>query len=117
MSAIGGIFHRDGRPCAPPSLDAWAARLRHRAADGTATWSEGPAGLVHGRSITTPESAHERQPFADGAALLAITFDGRLDNRLDLLRELEIDRARCDAIGDAELVLRLYRARGTDCVE
>ena len=60
MSAIGGIFHRDGRPCDPASLAALAARLRHRAPDGTATWSDGPAGLSHGRLITTPNRPMKR---------------------------------------------------------
>ena len=116
MSAIGGIVHRDGRPCDPDALAALAARLRHRAPDGTSTWSDGPAGLTHGRLITTPESAHEEQPVADAAARVAITFDGRLDNRTELLRSLGIDSVDHDAIGDAALVLRLYRALGTDCV-
>ena len=116
MSAIGGVFHLDGRRCEPSTLDALVVLLRHRARDGTRTWSDGPAGLVHGRFITTPESAHEHQPVVDAAARVAITFDGRLDNRTELLRQLGIDGADHSAIGDAELVLRLYRALGVDCV-
>jgi len=116
MSAIGGIFHLDGRSCEPSSLDALAALLAHRAPDGTTTWSDGPVGLVHGQFMTTPESAHEHQPVVDAPAHVAITFDGRLDNRTELLRELGIDDVDHSSIGDAELTLRLYRALGVDCV-
>ena len=116
MSAIAGVFHLDGRPCEPSSLDALATLLRHRAQDGTTTWSDGPAGLVHGRFITTPESADEHQPVVDAGSRAAITFDGRLDNRTELLRQLGVDAVDHSGIGDAELVLRLYRALGVECV-
>jgi asparagine synthase (glutamine-hydrolysing) len=116
MSAIGGILQRDGLPCDQGLLAALAARLRHRAPDGERVWSAGPVGLTHGRLITTPESAHEQQPIADEATRVAITFDGRLDNRTELLDLLGIDRVDHAAIGDAELVLRLYRALGVSCV-
>ncbi|MFI5246444.1 MAG: asparagine synthase-related protein, partial [Gemmatimonadales bacterium] len=63
---------------------------------------------------TTPESARERQPLVDVSAHLAITFDGRLDNRAELLPL--IDGPVSATIGDAELTLRLYRACGVECV-
>jgi asparagine synthase (glutamine-hydrolysing) len=116
VSAIGGVFHFNGQPCESSTLDALAALLQHRASDGMTTWQEGPAGLVHGRSITTPESAREHQPLVDAAGRVAVTFDGRLDNRTELLRHLGIDAGDQAAIGDAELVLRLYRALGLECV-
>ena len=36
--------------------------------------------------------------------------------RFELLRQLGVDEVDGAAIGDAELVLRLYRAHGVDCV-
>ena len=117
MSAIGGMLQRDGRPCDQAALAALAARLRHRAPDGERIWSAGAAGLTHGLLITTPESAHEQQPITDAAARVAITFDGRLDNRTELLDLLGIDRVDHASIGDAALVLRLYRALSVGCVE
>jgi asparagine synthase (glutamine-hydrolysing) len=117
MSAIGGILQRDGRPCDRDLLAALATRLRHRAHDGEGIWSEGPTGLIHGRLTTTPESAHEIQPVAHPAAHTAITFDGRLDNRTELLDLLGIERVDHAAIGDAAIVLRLYRRLGPGCVE
>ena len=113
MSAIGGIVWLDGRPCERSMIAAMATGLQHRAPDGVATWIDGSVGLIHGHFTTTPESARERQPIANTAAHLAITFDGRLDNRDELLRQAD---GAPDAIGDAELILRLYRAHGVECV-
>ena len=110
MSAIAGVLHLDGRPCESAILRAMADALRDRSPDGTFIWSEGCAGLVHGGLVTTPESADEPQPFVDPGSGLAITFDGRLDNRAELLRSLDIATGQGDAIGDAELTLRVYRA-------
>ncbi|MBW8868052.1 MAG: hypothetical protein JF610_12115 [Acidobacteria bacterium] len=117
MSAIAGIVRLDGSTCEQQALDALARLLAHRSRDGSSTWRSGEAGLVYGRLNTTPESAIEPQPFVDAASEMAIVFDGRLDNRDDLLNSAGIDSGDRGAIGDAELVLRTYAARGADCVD
>jgi asparagine synthase (glutamine-hydrolysing) len=53
----------------------------------------------------------------DASTGRAITFDGRLDNRSDLLRQLELTAADGGSIGDAEMTLRMYGAFGDDCVK
>jgi len=69
------------------------------------------AGVVHfdGR----PCDVHGLRDTSTGRA---ITFDGRLDNRTDLLRQLELTTADGASIGDAELTLRMYGACGDGCV-
>jgi asparagine synthase (glutamine-hydrolysing) len=116
VSAIAGIVRLDGSPCELQPLDALAHLLAHRSHDGVATWRSGGAGLVYGRLNTTPESSLEPQPFVDAASDTAIVFDGRLDNRDDLVGFADSDGDR-GAIGDAEIVLRTYAARGADCVD
>ena len=63
---------------------------------------------------STPESRCERQPLAaeDG---LCLTFDGRLDNRADLARELAGADLGLALDTDADLVLASYRRWGEDC--
>lgn len=116
MSAIGGVLQLNGETCDQRVLERLGALLAHRAPDGIATWSDGPAGLVHGRSVTTPESLREQQPERDVAAGTSITFDGRLDNRDELFDRLRTDAVDRHAMGDAALVLQLYAASGLDCV-
>ena len=117
MSAIAGLVHLDGRPCDPAAVQKLADALAYRAPGGTSIWTEGSAGLVHGLIVTTPESATERQPVVDAGAGLAITFDGRLDNRADLSRLLDVAIVDRGAIGDAELILRAYRVFGDAVVD
>ena len=49
--------------------------------------------------------------------LAAIVFDGRLDNRDELLDNADIAAGDRAAVGDAAIVLRTYAARGADCVD
>lgn len=117
MSAIAGIVHLDGRPVGRPDLQKIADGLLHRAPEGLAIWSEGRAGLIHGRLTTTPESVREPQPFVAAPARLAITFDGRLDNRDELIRALDVTALDTRTVGDAELTLHAYRAFNEACAE
>ena len=117
MSAIAGVVSLAGRPADRRMLDAMAAALKHRAPDGTSVWADGCAGLIHGQLLTTPESARERQPFVDPSARLAITFDGRLDNRPELLAALDLVSPVDNPIGDAALTLAAYRAFGVASVD
>jgi asparagine synthase (glutamine-hydrolysing) len=103
VSAIAGVVHFDGQPCDPAVLAKMAGRLRRRVPEGTSRWIDGCAGLVDG--------------IVDSSSRRAITFDGRLDNRHDLLRQLELTTADGAAIGDAALMLRLYDAFGEGCVD
>ena len=112
MSAVVGVFHRDGRPARADVLASMSAALGHRGA-GEGTWLHGAVGLAHRASHTTPESAAERQPVTHHGAGLTVVADARIDNRTDLLRSLGVDR-HAD-VGDAELILRAYERWGRDC--
>jgi asparagine synthase (glutamine-hydrolysing) len=82
--------------------------------DGCSTWTGPSAALGHLAFNTSPQSAEERQPYADGAGDLVITADARLDNRAELFRQLGSDQERA---GDARLILEAYRKWGDACVE
>ena len=113
MSVIAGIVRFDDAPIAPDVLERFAARIGSRGPDGTTVWRDGSAGFVYGRLDVTPESEHEPQPLVDAASGLAAVFDGRLDNRDDLLRALNLD----PATGDAAVTLHAHRAWGDAAVE
>ncbi|MCC6133350.1 MAG: hypothetical protein IT186_25750 [Acidobacteria bacterium] len=71
-----------------------------------------PIVLGHQHFWTTPEEVGERQPVALEVAGLELVFDGRLDNREELLRTLEI---RDSSTSDAALVLHAYAKWGEGC--
>ena len=76
-------------------------------------WIDGAAGLACQLARITPESAAEVQPVADAAGALLV-FDGRLDNRDELLTALEADPTVSPGSPDPALVLAAYRAFGDD---
>lgn len=87
MSAICGLMSLNGRSVQLADLkriDTAQARLGRR----SGCWSEGGVGLAQRQSIFTPEDSFERQPLTGNGGTRIIIFDGRLDNRPDLLREL-----------------------------
>lgn len=65
---------------------------------------------------STPEEIGERQPLVDPAGLSALLFDGRLDNREELVRELDLPGEEAARTSDAALVLRCL-AGGWDALE
>jgi len=112
MSGIVGILHYDGRPIERTLLDRMLAQMIHRGPDGQGLWIAGPIGLGHARLCTTPESLHEQLPLVDRTGRLALTLDGRVDNREELHRELEAKGHILRDDTDAELVLAAYECWG-----
>ena len=87
MSGLVGAWHRDGRPIDTPSFAAAVDALAHRGRDHRGVWCDGSIALACQVGRATPESAEEVQPVSspDGTTLI---FDGRLDNRDEILARL-----------------------------
>lgn len=115
MSGIAGVWNLDGRPVERKVLQAMALAAAHRGPDGIGYWSDGPVGFAHLMLATTPEARRETQPLADETGTLHLTFDGRLDNREDLTRDLRQRGVEARDLTDAEIVLGSYRAWGEAC--
>ncbi|MFQ5524546.1 MAG: asparagine synthetase B family protein [Acidimicrobiia bacterium] len=88
-----------------------SATLAHRGPDDTGAWVEGPVGLACQLLRATPESAQERQPLV-GSSRAVVVFDGRLDNREELIRTLTAARVPLGSYTDPELVLEAYQKWG-----
>ena len=115
MSAIAGIIDFSGRPIDRHVLTAMAGAMAHRGPDAQGCWIEGPAALGARVLRATPESVHEEQPLSDDHKRFVLVFDGRLDNRDELIRMLGDRHAALRDRPDAELVLRGYEAWGSTC--
>jgi asparagine synthase (glutamine-hydrolysing) len=70
--------------------------------------------IVYRGFHTTRDSRRERQP-AVGASGIVVTWDGRLDNREELLHSLA--RQHADEPADVTLVTSAYEKWGTSCFE
>jgi asparagine synthase (glutamine-hydrolysing) len=117
MSAIVGIYYRDGRQVAESTVAEMLKQLAHRGADGSNAWCGGAVGLGQVMLWTTPESLNERLPLVDPASNLVLTADARIDNRDELLPELYGSKFDGSSVSDSELILAGYQKWGTGCAE
>lgn len=116
MSGIVGIYRADRRAVDPSLLARMSRALAHRGPDGEGRWVSGPIGLGHRLLYTTPESLNEKQPVTDERGECWLVWDGRVDNREELIAALRAEgRAPRDQT-DPGLVLDSYRQWGTDCL-
>lgn len=116
MSGIAGVVHFDGRPAQEALVRTMVDAMDYRGPDGIRTWCRGSAALGHCALLTTSEQLVESQPLQNASGSLVLVFDGRLDNRPELRRELLRDGARLRDDSDAELVLRAFERWEEDCV-
>lgn len=117
MSGFVGVLEYGGKPVDTAVLGGLTESLAFRGPDGTQTWHAAGIGLGHAHFVTDPDRNGERLPLAlDGR--FWITGDVRLDARDELIEALRAVEQNDEVRGsqDAALVLRAYRAWGTDCV-
>jgi asparagine synthase (glutamine-hydrolysing) len=116
MSGIAGIYYFDGRPVGN-EIGRMVDVMEHRGPDEQATWSDGSVGLGHCMLHTTPESLHASLPQESAQSGCVITADARIDNREDLIQNLQLSSDRDQTIPDSTLILRAYEKWGRDCVD
>ena len=115
MSAICGIYYRDGRPAAPEKGAALLCEYGIYQADTTGIWHDGA--LIFGCHVQhiTPESVGEVLPFHDGQAGITITADAIIDNRAELGDLLCVEPTLRSSLPDSQLILLAYQKWGSDC--
>ncbi len=116
MSGILGIWNLDGRPVDNSVLTGIAKTLDHRGPDGESSWIQGSVGLGCRLFRVTPESAAEIQPCVHPSGAVLV-FDGRLDNRNELLESLGNDSAVSLSSPDPALVMEAYAVFGERFIE
>lgn len=115
MSGIAGIYSLDGRQILQEELASAIRTLSHRGVDRSDCYLAGQVGFIHCMLHTTQESLREKLPYADSLSGHVITADARLDNREDLLDELDIPYSTPDLISDSQLILAAYKKWGQKC--
>jgi len=97
MSAQAGVFYFDRRPVNHRVLSVMGSSLDDYGPDRAGKYVEPGLAMVHRALHVTPEDALEQQPFISRRGNV-MTWDGRLDNREDLLAQLwrELDQEPTD---------------------
>lgn len=115
MSAITGIFLRNGDQVDYKSIQKMNDRLSHRGPDGSGVFVDGPVALGQQMLHTTPESLNEKLPFEDESSGLVITADARIDNRDELAPLLGLENSVKEP--DSLVILKAYQKWGEKCPE
>ncbi|ARV58398.1 asparagine synthase (glutamine-hydrolyzing) [Nostocales cyanobacterium HT-58-2] len=115
MSGIMGIYCLNGRFVDSADLKWMADILMHRGPDGADTWVYDSIGFGHRMLWTTPESLLEKLPLVNQTGDLVITSDARIDNRDELISQLQFDNCPPEKITDSELILAAYEKWGEQC--
>jgi asparagine synthase (glutamine-hydrolysing) len=109
VSVQFGKWSFDGRPSDREELNRTETILAPYGRDGTVTCVDGLS-IVYRAFPTNRESRHETQPLCLSSGAI-LTWDGRLDNGAELLRELP--RKPPEKPSDVAIVAAVYEAEGT----
>jgi asparagine synthase (glutamine-hydrolysing) len=101
MSMQAGIWHYDQKPIPPETLDTFERCLVAQGPDGRGRFDQLGFAMLHHSFHITEEDRLEIQPI-NGPSGSVLTWDGRLDNREELLTRL--GRSPVDLPTDAEIV-------------
>src|ERR1051326_2955284 len=111
MSGIAGVYNFEERQVDPAQLLVLGSGLTERGPDGGNEFIDGPVAMVYRAFHTNAESRRERQPLLSRSGHL-LCWDGRLDNRDELLPLLE-NELRGERT-DVSVVLAAYQRWSTN---
>src|SRR5258708_24494323 len=87
MSVQFGGWNFEGQPFAPDYIEKVSATLAPYGPDSNESYSKGGVSILYRAFHTTKESRQDTQPHISLSAAV-ITWDGRLDNRTQLINAL-----------------------------
>jgi asparagine synthase (glutamine-hydrolysing) len=114
MSVQAGIWNFDGQPIDRDLLSKIGSATSRYAPDGESLHVDGNLAMLYRPFHTTPESRLETQPHMSRHGLV-ITWDGRLDNRDELISDLR--HYMVDERTDVSIVAAAFERWGTDCFQ
>lgn len=112
MSVQFGTCNFDGKPVDPKEFDQVRPVLSPYGPDAEGSFCEGNTGILYRAFHTTRESRDETQPYMSASGTI-ITWDGRVDNRKELIHELGGGFSAGST--DVAIVAAAYDRWGTDC--
>jgi asparagine synthase (glutamine-hydrolysing) len=114
VSVQFGRWNLDGRPADREYLARATQMVAPYGPDGGDAYIKDSVGILYRAFHTTKESRKETQPFLTPSGAV-LTWDGRLDNRSELIREFRDFLTA--ASSDVSIVAAAYERWGTACFE
>jgi len=112
MSAQYGHWNFDGKPVERDYPEKVESAIAPYGPDGRSSFTASDISILYAAFHTTKESHLEVQPHTARSGAV-ITWDGRLDNRTELLSDFR--HREGDGLTDIEIVAAAYDRWGTDC--
>jgi len=112
MSVQFGRWNWEGQPPVPGYIERVSAALAPYGPDSNESYSKGGVKILYRAFHTTKESHRETQPHISPSGAV-ITWDGRLDNRAELISELR--DSLTIASTDIAIVAAAYEKWGSTC--
>jgi asparagine synthase (glutamine-hydrolysing) len=113
LSAQAGIWNFDGKPVNRQLLAGLNESLKQQGPDGDFCYTSGSLALLFRPFYTTAESRLEKQPYSSRRGFV-VTWDGRLDNREELMAELSQEIS--PETTDVAIVAAAFDRWEIDCV-
>ena len=112
MSVQFGRWNFEGQPPAPDYIEKVSAALAPYGPDSNESCSKGGVTILYRAFHTTRESHREKQPHISSCGAM-ITWDGRLDNRAQLISELS--NSLTNGSTDVAIVAMAFEKWGANC--
>src|SRR5882672_9413782 len=113
VSVQFGRWNFEGEPPAPAYIEKVRATLAPYGPDSNETYSKGGLNILYRAFHTTKESRRTTEPHIAPSGSV-ITWDGRLDNRAELIRDFR-DGLATNSTDDA-IVAAAYEKWGSNCL-
>jgi asparagine synthase (glutamine-hydrolysing) len=113
MSVQFGRWNFEGQPPAPDYIEKVSATLAPYGPDSNESYAKGGITILYRAFCTTRESRREKQPSISPSGAV-ISWDGRLDNRADLISELR-DPLTVEST-DVAIVATAYEKWSANCL-
>jgi asparagine synthase (glutamine-hydrolysing) len=119
MCGIAGIFHSTEQR--PPELKdsclSMLKRLEHRGPDASGLFQDQNIVLGHQRLSVIDLSDAANQPISNEDGTIWLSFNGEIYNFRELRDELIRAGHRFKSKSDSEVIVHLYEAHGSDCLQ
>jgi asparagine synthase (glutamine-hydrolysing) len=112
MSVQFGRWNFEGQPSAPDYLEKVSAALAPYGPDSDESYSNGGVAILYRAFHTTKESRREKQPHTSSSGAV-LTWDGRLDNRDELISDLSVSMSGGST--DLDVVAMAFDKWGSNC--
>jgi asparagine synthase (glutamine-hydrolysing) len=112
MSGVFGYWHLDGQPVSSALIDRCLQRVSPQSLTAIDSWVDGPIGLGRKSTAIADQAGH---PMV--CPRVACAFDGRIDNRDELIDALATKWPVARDCPDHVLVRTAYLEHGEFCVE